>query len=1167
MRADDLLLPDPADLNHHHQVDDIMSTDVLKPDTYSDPSDNDVQMESPVAGDDPHGFPVCQHDDAVIGRHEFIWRITDWPALNTAANNRVYSDSFFVPITAVASNNNDDGWWFKALLMPKGQDKSDTAISLYLAIDEQRNGAKVSGDQWSLCADFVFALINPDSGKTLSKYVHHRFDSDAIDWGFSQFVQKSSSDNEEQSIQDFVSADGQLIVKATVRLIDDPTGMLWIHPGSFAYDSKRATGCVGLQNQGATCYMNSILQSLFLTNAFRKSIYHIPTDGKDPHDSIPLALQRLFYALTFSAQPPNTNDLTASFGWDLHESFTQHDVQEFLRVLMDDLEEKMKGTAADGHIDKLFGGRVKKVIRCLNIEFESSRTETVYDVQLPVAGCPTLKDSFEAYIARETMTGENRYMAEGHGLQDAEMFNVFDRLPPVLHLILMRYRYDPYRDATVKINDRFEFPEEVDLSPYMSVEMANANEHYLLHSVLVHSGDGHGGHYTAFIRPDPLNKPQFWLKFDDTRVTVVSRQEAMDDNFGGHQQAQQQSDADGVDDGPMTRSRIKLGSREAKLAYYKRVTNAYMLVYIRKSEASTILCPFTLADIPSHITRQLEEEHRREEERRQERLLEQTTVKLAVYTPGTVAAHPGYDLFCSEPHPVCPITPCHRFRLKKDLKVSEVIEHLKHVDPQFKNGGRLWSLAHRRNRTLRFDAVIYDSTMADSEDGLLSLDFLSAKLPSSLASGEKLQLFAEPIIDTLETGCATNQKTTINIFFKLFDPEHNQLRPLNGLLLDKTTSMLDNEAVIRRLTGIPTTTDLTYYEEVKVGRVDLLAHPNRPLADCELQSGDIIIVVPRVDNAKHSLNDYYDHIQSIVQVSFRQHQTTSASTAKKVDDFEAVISAKASLEDLVKLIGERVQWPFDKIRPMTDSELSSFSNRTQQKQLPDDFTTSWLLFVNGTQTVSPSMAVSVYYELLPVTVSEWKSKRMLKVKDRDGVECQLWVDKQATVGDIDLSCTDLCKNQEAGTVHFYELSGSRIVKEVPLEKCISDLLLDELMVERFAEVDAAREIMIPGYLHNRDITWGCPFMFKLIVAEPLADTKKRVAARLGITGERDLAKLAVHLSRYGKAQRTEMSDTDSLLPEMRPIVPHEQLAVELAERFKAPLESAIKIKRTAPTAD
>ena len=36
------------------------------------------------------------------------------------------------------------------------------------------------------------------------------------------------------------------------------------------YDSKARTGYVGLKNQGATCYLNSWLQTLFHINYFRK---------------------------------------------------------------------------------------------------------------------------------------------------------------------------------------------------------------------------------------------------------------------------------------------------------------------------------------------------------------------------------------------------------------------------------------------------------------------------------------------------------------------------------------------------------------------------------------------------------------------------------------------------------------------------------------------------------------------------------------------------------------------------------------------------------------------------------------------------------------------------------------------------------------------------------
>lgn len=74
-----------------------------------------------------------------------------------------------------------------------------------------------------------------------------------------------------------------------------------------------------------------------------------------------------------------------------------------------------------------------------------------------------------------------------------------------------------------QINDRYEFYEELDLDVgdrkyHSAAADPTKRNKYKLHSVLVHSGGTHGGHYYAYIRPDGKQ----WLKFDDEKVRVVT---------------------------------------------------------------------------------------------------------------------------------------------------------------------------------------------------------------------------------------------------------------------------------------------------------------------------------------------------------------------------------------------------------------------------------------------------------------------------------------------------------------------------------------------------------------------------------------------------------------------------------------------------------------------
>ena len=293
---------------------------------------------------------------------------------------------------------------------------------------------------WSCNASAELRILSckPD-GEPFVREIQHLFNSNENDWGFAHFITWNQlMDPKKGYVKDNA-------IKLEVHVIADaPHGVGW--------DSKKHTGFVGLQNQGATCYMNSLLQTLFFTNQLRKAVYLMPTESDDPSKSVPLALQLVFYELQFSDKPVATK----KEGTIVTETkcFTQHDVHELCKVLLDSMESKMKDTCVEGTIPRLFEGKMLSYIKCKHVDYMSSQTESFYHIQLNIKGKKTMSESFKDYITRETLDGDNKYDAGEHGLQEAEKGVVFRSFPPILHLQLKRFQYDPMTNANRKINDR-----------------------------------------------------------------------------------------------------------------------------------------------------------------------------------------------------------------------------------------------------------------------------------------------------------------------------------------------------------------------------------------------------------------------------------------------------------------------------------------------------------------------------------------------------------------------------------------------------------------------------------------------------------------------------------------------------------------------------------------
>ncbi|OMJ69120.1 hypothetical protein SteCoe_33242 [Stentor coeruleus] len=237
----------------------------------------------------------------------------------------------------------------------------------------------------------------------------------------------------------------------------------------------------GLSNQGATCYMNSLLQSLYMTPEFRLKIYNWKYDPKkhgDRKTCIPFQLQVLFGKLQISKRlSVDTKFLTKSFGWDNKESFQQHDVQEFCRVLFDAIEESVKGTDSENLISSLYEGIMTDYVKCLNCQTESKRTDRFLDLSLTVRNDfekirnDSIEKALQNYIKPELLNGSNQYMCEICGKKvDALKGLKIDRFPYILVEQIKRFDLNYTTLQRIKLNDRVSFPQVLNANNFLEFQ-------------------------------------------------------------------------------------------------------------------------------------------------------------------------------------------------------------------------------------------------------------------------------------------------------------------------------------------------------------------------------------------------------------------------------------------------------------------------------------------------------------------------------------------------------------------------------------------------------------------------------------------------------------------------------------------------------------------------
>ncbi|XP_034239169.1 ubiquitin carboxyl-terminal hydrolase puf isoform X4 [Thrips palmi] len=378
-------------------------------------------------------------------------------------------------------------------------------------------------------------------------------------------------------------------------------------------DGRSDCGYVGLTNLGATCYMASCMQHLYMMPQARTSILEaLPTNSK--HEQTLRELQRMFaYLLESERKAYNPRSFCKVYTMDHQPLNTgeQKDMAEFFIDLVSKLEEMTPELKK--LVKSLFGGVISNNVVSLDCDHVSRTVEEFYTVRCQVADMRNLYESLDEVTVKDTLEGDNMYTCSQCGKKvRAEKRACFKKLPHIMCFNTMRYTFNMVTMLKEKVNTHFSFPMRLDMSGYVEQKLMphryqeekkkakqqkmeqalgdgqqaencdqtnkaencdSENEEfrerydYDLIGVTVHTGTADGGHYYSFIRDRTTPNKDKWFFFNDAEVKPFDPNQLASECFGGEMTSKTY---DSVTDKFMDFS-------------FEKTNSAYMLFYERCS--------------------------------------------------------------------------------------------------------------------------------------------------------------------------------------------------------------------------------------------------------------------------------------------------------------------------------------------------------------------------------------------------------------------------------------------------------------------------------------------------------------------------------------------------------------------------------------------------------
>ncbi|XP_060730587.1 uncharacterized protein LOC132848677 isoform X2 [Tachysurus vachellii] len=254
----------------------------------------------------------------------------------------------------------------------------------------------------------------------------------------------------------------------------------------------------GLINQGATDYLNSILQCLYMTEDFRQEVERFVPDQRNPDkERLMQELQKLFKEMKKGDCTPE--GITQRLG--IANAYEQEDVVEYYQKSL---------KAIGPQSSKVFEGKMSNKTKCINdhiFEEEFHFFTIPLSIEAGHSEVFNVNNGLHTFFERIKLDEDNWLYCKQCGQKnETETWNEIKDLPKILTLYPKRFYFDYYKMRPVKNHCPMDIPLQLVMSP---------NSKYDLYAVINHIGNESGGHYNAVIKSFEDGK---WYCFDDTSV-------------------------------------------------------------------------------------------------------------------------------------------------------------------------------------------------------------------------------------------------------------------------------------------------------------------------------------------------------------------------------------------------------------------------------------------------------------------------------------------------------------------------------------------------------------------------------------------------------------------------------------------------------------------------